>query len=92
MFRVRRAHARVVRARLIDYGYAKLFGVGLLLSGYRDMHTIQLAIPVRIEGRFNPQVMMNPIRFKRIDNLSLTILELWKCLIGSEQLLARRRE
>ncbi len=73
--RIIRACPRLVRAGFVNDWNLEPLCVGLLLTCYGNMHTVQFAIAVGIEFCLYPKIVLNPVLFESINYLSFTIFE-----------------
>ena len=67
--------AREVGRSLVHHRHLQAFGVGLLGPRDIDMHAIQATITIRVEGRLDPQVVLDPrlLVFEGLDDLGLAV-------------------
>ena len=72
---VRRARPRVVGAGLVDHGHLEALGIGLARPRDVDVDTVGLAVPVAVELRLDPQVVLDPVRLEPLDDLGLAVDE-----------------
>ena len=66
-----------VRARFVDHRDLESFRLRLALSRDIDMHAVQFSIAIGIEGRFDPQIVLDPLLriLEFFDHLGLAIDE-----------------